>query len=86
LDSVAVLKDQWRSPKNRSFFILGHRTMFHDEQQLGDFTTTSIETYWIGHGIAWRFSRGSCCRLPALLVRGEDEVVVRQTFPNRESR
>jgi long-chain fatty acid transport protein len=39
--------------------------MFRDEEQLGDFTTTSIESYWIGLGITWRFGRGSCCTLPA---------------------
>jgi long-chain fatty acid transport protein len=39
--------------------------MFRDEEQLGDSTTTSIESYWIGLGLTWRFGRGSCCRLPA---------------------
>ena len=39
--------------------------MFRDEEQLGDFTTTSIESYWVGLGLTWRFGRGSCCRLPA---------------------
>jgi long-chain fatty acid transport protein len=32
--------------------------MFRDSQQLGNFTTTSIESYWIGAGVTWRFGRG----------------------------
>jgi long-chain fatty acid transport protein len=35
--------------------------MFRDTQQLGEFTTTSIESYWVGAGITWRFGRGACC-------------------------
>ena len=35
--------------------------MFRDTEQLGDFTTTSIESYWIGFGLTWRFGRGSGC-------------------------
>jgi long-chain fatty acid transport protein len=35
--------------------------MFHDSEQLGPFTTTSISSYWVGAGLTWRFSRGSCC-------------------------
>ena len=38
--------------------------MFRDEQQLGDFTLTTIESYWIGVGMTWRFGRGACERLP----------------------
>ena len=38
--------------------------MFRDEEQLGDFTATSIESYWLGVGMTWRFGRGSCERLP----------------------
>ncbi|MDX1962251.1 MAG: hypothetical protein SFX18_03795 [Pirellulales bacterium] len=38
--------------------------MFRDSEQLGDFTRTSIESYWIGTGLTWRFGRGSCERLP----------------------
>ena len=34
--------------------------MFEDQEQLGDFTLTSIESYWIGLGLTWRFDRGSC--------------------------
>lgn len=34
--------------------------MFRDTQQLGNFTTTSIESYWLATGITWRFGRGSC--------------------------
>jgi long-chain fatty acid transport protein len=29
--------------------------MFHDSEQLGPFTNTSIESYWIGAGLTWRF-------------------------------
>lgn len=32
--------------------------MFRDSEQLGNFTTTSIESYWIGAGLTWRFGRG----------------------------
>jgi long-chain fatty acid transport protein len=35
--------------------------MFKDKKQLGNFTTTSIESYWIGVGLTWRFGRGACC-------------------------
>lgn len=38
--------------------------MFYDRQQLGDFTTTSILSYWVGFGLTWQFHRGSCERLP----------------------
>lgn len=34
--------------------------MFRDTEQLGAFTTTSIESYWIGVGLTWRFGRGAC--------------------------
>jgi long-chain fatty acid transport protein len=37
--------------------------MFQDSEQLGNFTFTSIESYWIGMGMTWRFRRGSCERL-----------------------
>jgi long-chain fatty acid transport protein len=39
--------------------------MFRDAEQLGDFTTTSVESYWIGVGMTWRFGRGACECLPA---------------------
>ncbi|MBI2478492.1 MAG: hypothetical protein HYV60_07590 [Planctomycetia bacterium] len=39
--------------------------MFRDAEQLGNVTTTSIESYWIGLGMTWRFGRGACERLPA---------------------
>jgi long-chain fatty acid transport protein len=39
--------------------------MFHDSEQLGASTATSIESYWIGTGLTWRFGRGACQRLPA---------------------
>ena len=35
--------------------------MFRDTAQLGNFTTTSIEGYWIGAGMTWRLGRGACC-------------------------
>ncbi len=35
--------------------------MFNDRQQLGDATQTSVNSYWIGFGLTWRFGRGSCC-------------------------
>jgi long-chain fatty acid transport protein len=35
--------------------------MFLDEKQLGATTNTSIESYWLGAGVTWRFRRGSCC-------------------------
>ncbi len=34
--------------------------MFEDSQALGNFTTTSIESYWLGAGVTWRFGRGGC--------------------------
>lgn len=39
--------------------------MFRDTEQLGNFTTTSIESYWLGLGLTWRFGRGACEQLPA---------------------
>lgn len=39
--------------------------MFRDTEQLGAFTTTSIESYWIGFGLTWRFGRGAVTNLPA---------------------
>jgi long-chain fatty acid transport protein len=35
--------------------------MLKSSQQLGDFTFTDIQGYWIGAGLTWRFGRGSCC-------------------------
>jgi long-chain fatty acid transport protein len=35
--------------------------MFRDTQHLGDFTTTSAASYWVGFGLTWQFGRGSCC-------------------------
>jgi long-chain fatty acid transport protein len=37
--------------------------MFKSSEQLGNFTSTSIASYWIGGGVTWRFGRGSCNRL-----------------------
>lgn len=39
--------------------------MFRDSEQLGPFTSTSIESYWVGLGLTWRFDRGSCERTGA---------------------
>ena len=39
--------------------------MFEASEQLGALTATSLESYWAGAGITWRFGRGSCRRLPA---------------------
>lgn len=35
--------------------------MFHDTEQLGPSTQTSVVSYWLGAGMTWRFGRGSCC-------------------------
>ena len=32
---------------------------FAQTEQLGDFTTTSIESYWVGVALTWHFGRGS---------------------------
>ena len=34
--------------------------MFRDNEQLGSATQTSIQSYWVGFGLTWRFGRGSC--------------------------
>ncbi|QDU28873.1 Outer membrane protein transport protein (OMPP1/FadL/TodX) [Anatilimnocola aggregata] len=34
--------------------------MFRDSEQLGNFTTTSIASYWIGVGLTWKFGTGAC--------------------------
>lgn len=40
--------------------------MFGDTETLGDATMTSIESYWLGFGLTWRFGRGACgAGLPA---------------------
>ena len=36
--------------------------MFRDTEQLGNFTTSSVASYWLGTGLTWRFGRGACCR------------------------
>ncbi len=33
--------------------------MLRTRTKLGAFTTTSIESYWIGFGLTWRFGRGA---------------------------
>ena len=37
--------------------------MFRDQEQLGPFTETSSESYWLGFGLTWRFSRGGLAGL-----------------------
>ncbi|MCP4189808.1 MAG: hypothetical protein GY768_04185 [Planctomycetaceae bacterium] len=37
--------------------------MFDQFQRFGA-SAGSIESYWVGMGLTWRFGRGSCCRLP----------------------
>lgn len=39
--------------------------MFFDSEQLGPFTNTSLESYWLGMGLTWRFRRGSSDRVTA---------------------
>lgn len=34
--------------------------MFPDSEQHGDFTSTSIESYWVGFGLTWRFPNAGC--------------------------
>lgn len=34
--------------------------MFSDTQQLGDSTTTTVTSYWIGLGLTWQFGCGAC--------------------------
>ena len=34
--------------------------MFRDEEQFGDSTRTSLETYWISLGVSWQFGIPSC--------------------------
>jgi long-chain fatty acid transport protein len=38
--------------------------MFEDSQQIGPLNFTSVESYWVGFGLTWRFSRGACEPLP----------------------
>jgi long-chain fatty acid transport protein len=38
--------------------------MFEDTEQIGPLNVTSVESYWIGFGITWRFSRGACQPMP----------------------
>ena len=33
-------------------------------EQLGALTRASVESYWLGTGLTWRFGRGCCERLP----------------------
>ena len=37
--------------------------MFEDTESLGEFTRTSIESYWLGFGLPWRFDRGDAGQL-----------------------
>ncbi len=36
--------------------------MFENTEQLGEFTSVSLASYWIGTGLTWRFGRGGCNR------------------------
>jgi long-chain fatty acid transport protein len=38
--------------------------MFGDTEQIGPLNVTSVESYWIGFGLTWRFRRGACQPLP----------------------
>jgi long-chain fatty acid transport protein len=38
--------------------------MFEDGERLGEFTMTSIESYWLAAGLTWKFRRGACEALP----------------------
>jgi long-chain fatty acid transport protein len=38
--------------------------MFEDSEQIGPLNLTSVESYWVGFGLTWRFSRGACEPLP----------------------
>jgi long-chain fatty acid transport protein len=38
--------------------------MFEDTEQIGPLNVTSVESYWVGFGLTWRFSRGACEPLP----------------------
>ncbi|MGN6546863.1 MAG: hypothetical protein ACTHK7_17545 [Aureliella sp.] len=39
--------------------------MFRDSQQLGDFTSTSIASYWLGFGLTWRFGGKPSAQTPS---------------------
>ncbi|NIL99201.1 MAG: hypothetical protein GTO53_12060 [Planctomycetales bacterium] len=38
--------------------------MFENTEQLGAFTQASLESYWLGSGLTWRFGPRACRRLP----------------------
>ena len=38
--------------------------MFNATQQFGE-TAASVESYWVGFGVTWRFRRGACCGVNA---------------------
>ena len=38
--------------------------MFENSEQLGAFTRASLESYWVGSGLTWRFGPRCCRRLP----------------------
>ena len=44
--------------------------MFEESQTFG-ITTATVESYWIGTGMTWRFGRGSCCEED----KGEQEML-----------
>ena len=39
--------------------------MFRDTQNYGEYTSSTIASYWIGLGMTWRFGRGSCSEVAA---------------------
>jgi len=38
--------------------------MFEASQSFGPNSFASVESYWVGFGVTWRFGRGACQRLP----------------------
>jgi hypothetical protein len=42
--------------------------MFRDTEQLGDFTTTSIESYWVGFGLTGDSAAAPAARHPCPIV------------------
>jgi len=34
--------------------------MFPASEQFGQFTSVSLNSYWVGAGLTWRFGRGAC--------------------------
>ena len=36
--------------------------MFESGAELDQFTSTSVESYWVGAGLTWKFGRARACR------------------------